>query len=148
MTAMTSDGRINVSEGPRGLASLVFAFLSAKTWHWGYVILVEGNFLATLLFMFLAAETLRINAIQRAENNKLNKQLTDVTADNEALHFGSSNATILNRLRNASPPTKMAEDAESIPSLENLNHELLLATRARTRSARCTAAEWPTCSTN
>jgi hypothetical protein len=115
------------------LASFVFTFLSAKTWHWGYVLLVEGNFLATLLFMFLAAETLRINAIMRTQNNNLNKQLTETKADNEALQLGTANTTVLNRLRNAAPPTVMAEDAESIPSLENLDHELLLATRARGR---------------
>jgi hypothetical protein len=115
------------------LASFVFAFFSAKTWHWGYVILVEGNFLATLLFMFLAAETLRINAIMRSQNNMLNKQLTETKADSEALQFGTSNTSILNRLRNAATPTLMPEDAESIPSLENLDHELLLATRARGR---------------
>jgi len=115
------------------LASFVFAFLSAKTWHWGYVILVEGNFLATLLFMILAAETLRINAVQRAEHNKLDKQLTETKANNEALQFGTNNTAVLTRLQNSDPPTKMAEDAESIPSLESLDHELLLATRARGR---------------
>jgi hypothetical protein len=115
------------------LASFVFTFLSAKTWQWGYVLLVEGNFLATLLFMFLAAETLRINAIMRTQNNTLTKQLTETKANNEALQYGTSNTAVLGRLRSTDPPTLMAEDAESIPSLENLDHELLLATRARGR---------------
>ncbi len=115
------------------LASFVFAFLGARTWHWGYVLLVEAIFLATLGFFVLAAETLRINAVLRSQVNRIEKQLADTTADVEGLKNGTSNSAVLNRLRGGETPIKMAEDADSIDSIEQLNHELLIATRRRGR---------------
>ena len=49
------------------VASFVIAYFSARTWHWGYVILVEALILATFGFFLLAAETLRINAVLRSQ---------------------------------------------------------------------------------
>jgi hypothetical protein len=113
------------------LASFVFAYFSARTWHWGYVIVVLGIFLSSVLFFILAAETLRMNGVLRKRANDTQRQLDDVTARNEALEFGTADATLVNQLRNLE--VRMKEDAESVPSLAQLDHELLLATRHRGR---------------
>jgi hypothetical protein len=115
------------------LASFVIAFFSARTWHWGYVLLVEAIFLTTVGFFILAAETLRINAVLRSEYTRLDKQVQDVEAEKEALQHGTKDTAVLSRLRSGDPPTRMPEDATSIDSLENLDHQLLLATRLRGR---------------
>ena len=113
------------------LAAFVFAFLSARTWHWGHVLVVLGIFLSTLGFFLLAAETLRINAIYRSQINQLERELADVKARNEALAKGTEDPNIIGQLRNDEPPVLVAEDAESMPSLADLDHQLLLATRVR-----------------
>ena len=113
------------------LASFVIAFFSARTWHWGYVLVVLGIFLSTLGFFVLAAETLRINAVLRRQVNELDGNLADVRAKNEALEKGTDDAGIVNQLRNEE--VRIPEDAESIPSLADLEHELLLETRDRGR---------------
>ncbi|HEY3391301.1 MAG TPA: hypothetical protein VGK58_01245, partial [Lacipirellulaceae bacterium] len=113
------------------LAAIVFAFLSAKTWHWGYVLVVVGIFFSTLGYFILAAEVLRINAVLRKQVTQLEKDLTTVEAQNDALENGSDDAAIINQLRNAE--VRIDEDQESIPSMAQLEHELLLATRERGR---------------
>jgi hypothetical protein len=113
------------------LATFVFAYFSSRTWHWGYVLVVLGIFLSTLLFFILAAETLRINAVLRKRANETQQRLDDVQARNDALENGTTDATIVNQLRNLE--VRMKEDAESVHSLAQLDHELLLATRNRGR---------------
>jgi hypothetical protein len=115
------------------LASFVFTFLGARTWHWGYVLLVEAIFLATVGFFILSAETLRINGVYRAQINKSEKELTALNADISGLRSGTGDAAVLNRLRAGETPAKMAEDAEAIASLEDMDHDLLIATRRRGR---------------
>ena len=115
------------------LASFVFTFLGARTWHWGYVLLVEAIFLATVGFFLLAAETLRINAVLRSQVNKQQLEFDQVTADNQGLLDGTEDSKILARLGNSEPPTKMPEDADKITSIEQLHHDLLIATRDRGR---------------
>lgn len=115
------------------LVSFVFAFLSAKTWHWGYVVLVELIFLTSMGFFILAAESLRINAVLRSNLNKIEKEAKQLTADVDGLKFGTSDAAVLNRLRAGDPAVVMAEDATSIPSIEELDHKLLITTRRRGR---------------
>src|SRR6185295_8052059 len=85
------------------LASIVFAFLSAKTWHWGYVVLVELIVLTSAGLFILAAESLRITAILRADLKKVEKEFNDLTADVEGLKFGTNDAAVLNRLRAGDP---------------------------------------------
>jgi hypothetical protein len=115
------------------LASFVFTFLGARTWHWGYVLLVEAIFLASVGAFILAAEVVRINAVYRAQINKSEKEVADLNADVDALRSGTKDTAVLNRLRGGEPAAKMAEDAEAIPSLEDMDHELLIATRRRGR---------------
>ena len=115
------------------LASFVFTFLGARTWHWGYVLLVEAIFLATVGFFLLAAETLRINAVLRSQVNKQQLEFDQLTADNQGLLDGTDDSKVLARLSNSEPPTKMPEDAGDIPSIEQLNHDLLIAVRDRGR---------------
>jgi hypothetical protein len=113
------------------LATFAFAFLGSRTWHWGHVLVVVGIFLSTLGFFFLAAETLRINAVLRSEVNRLDRDLTEVKTRNEALRRGTTDSNVINQLRNEDPPALVAEDAESMPSLAELDHEILLETRRR-----------------
>jgi hypothetical protein len=71
--------------GALALAVIVFAFLSAKTWHWGYVLVVVGIFFSTLGYFILAAEVLRINAVLLKLVNDLETNLTRIEAQNVAL---------------------------------------------------------------
>jgi hypothetical protein len=116
------------------LASFVIAYFSARTWHWGHVIVVVGIVLSTFGFMLLAAETLRINRVYRTAINQKTKQLDDITARNNALKKGTNKPEIIAALRNEQEPAVLIpEEAESIPSLDDLDHEILLATRRRGR---------------
>jgi len=115
------------------LASFVIAFLSAKTWHWGYVILVEAILLATLGFFLLAAETLRINGVLRKQVNQQEKQLDEITAEIAALKDGSQDGAVLGRLAAGEPALQMPENAEAIKSIGQVSHELLMATRRQGR---------------
>lgn len=119
------------------LVTMVVAFLSARTWHWGQVIVVMGIVLSTILFFFLSAEVLRVNAVLRSKVNQLEKQVADAEAENEALVKGTEDPNIIARLRNSAWPNEaespIKEDAESVPSLAQLEHELHLATRNRGR---------------
>jgi len=116
------------------LASFVIAYFSARTWHWGHVVVVVGIVLSTFGFMLLAAETLRINKVYRTAIAQKSKQLADITALNHALKNGTNDASTIAALRNEQDPAiVIPENAESIPSIEDLNHEILLATRHRGR---------------
>lgn len=113
------------------IAAIVAAYFGARTWHWAHVTLVVFVFLATVGFLFMAAETLRINAIQRAEVNRLQQQVEEVEARNEALEHGTDDGQVIGRL--IAQETLIAENAESVPSISDLDHELHLVTRRRGR---------------
>jgi hypothetical protein len=116
------------------LASFVIAFFSARTWHWGHVIVVLGIVLSTLGFILLAAEVLRINNVYRTAIANKTKQLEDVTSRNDALRKGTKDPAVVAKLQGEQEPAiAMPENAESIPSLDDLDHEILLATRSRGR---------------
>jgi hypothetical protein len=116
------------------LASFVIAFFSARTWQWGHVIVVVGIGLATFGFIILAAETLRINNVYRSAIARKTAELEKITARNNALEMGTENANVIAELRNEQEPAVvMPENAESISSLDDLDHEILLATRVRGR---------------
>jgi hypothetical protein len=115
------------------LASLVFAFLGARTWHWGQVLLVIGIFLSTLGFFILSAETLRINKVLRTRVNQLEQNLANVNARNDALQKGSDDSGIIAELSAEDPPVRLLEGSENLLSLAELDHRLLLATRLRGR---------------
>lgn len=119
------------------LAAFVGAFFAARTWHWAYVLVAVGIVLSTVGFFFLAAETLRINAVLRKEVNQKEKDLASVQASNEALQYGTDNSSVVNQLRGETWPNEAAApirpEAESIPSLAELEHQLHLATRTRGR---------------
>jgi hypothetical protein len=115
------------------VASFVVAFFSARTWHWGYVVVVELIFLSTLGFFILAAETVRINAVLRKKVNTDQAALDRVEAQNDALQNGTNDGGIIGQLASTDPPAKVPEGAESIPSIEQLDHDLLIAIRHRGR---------------
>jgi hypothetical protein len=115
------------------LASFVIAFLSARTWHWGHVIVVLGIFLSTLGFLVLSAEVLRINGVLRKEYQRVDLELQEAKARNEAVLRGTTDGKIIAQLAAQDPPLAMPENAESIPSIAELDHELLLELRVRGR---------------
>src|SRR5215212_9794074 len=92
------------------LASFVIAFFSARTWHWGYVVVVELIFLSTIGFFLLASETVRINAVYRTKINKDQIVLDRVDDQNDALQNGSDNSAIVGQLSGLDPPVKTAKD--------------------------------------
>src|SRR5262245_61067776 len=114
------------------LLSFVLAFFAARTWHWGHVIVAIGIVLSTVGFVILAAETLRINQVYRSAIARKTTELEQLTARNNALRDGTEDQAVINQLRNETEPeVAIPENAESIPSLADLDHEILLATRAR-----------------
>jgi hypothetical protein len=118
------------------LASFVIAFFSARTWHWGYVIVVELIFLSTIGFFLLASETVRINAVFRTKINSDQKLLDKAELQNDALQNGTENGAIIAELSGGEVPVKTAKDEqgnEKIVSIADLDHELLIATRLRGR---------------
>jgi len=118
------------------LASFVIAYFSARTWHWGYVVLVELLLISTFGFFLLAAETLRINAVLRSQVRKIQKDVDTVEAQNTALKEGSTDQGIVGQLSNLDPPVKVTKDSEGTEKLDSfadLDHKLLLITRERGR---------------
>jgi hypothetical protein len=118
------------------VASFVIAYFSARTWHWGYVILVEALILATFGFFLLAAETLRINGVLRSQVKSLEKQLNTVELQNTALKEGTTDGGVIGQLSNLEPPVKVTKDKEGnevLESFADLDHKLLLITRQRGR---------------
>jgi hypothetical protein len=118
------------------LASFVVAFFSARTWHWGYVIVVELVFLSTLGFFLLASEVVRINAVIGKQIKTDQAALDKVDAQNDALKNGTNNSSIIGQLTKLDPPVKTsnnAEGEEQLRSIAELDHELLIWTRERGR---------------
>lgn len=113
---------------------IVIAFFSARTWHWGHVLVMLGIYASTIWFFWLGRETLRINSVYRTAIERKTKELEQLTARNEALEKGTDDAGIIAQLQaEQEPAVTIPEDAESIPSLDDLDHQLLLATRLRGR---------------
>lgn len=113
------------------LAALVVAYLSAKTWHWAHVLVVLGVFLLGVGYLFLASETLRINGVLRSQKEKLDDQLADVQARLDALQRGTDNRQLMNAL--SASGVEIPEEAEEIPSLGDLDHQLHMEIRVRGR---------------
>jgi hypothetical protein len=130
--------------GILALVAIVVAFFAARTWHWSQVIVVIGLVLSTAGFFLLSAEVLRINAVLRSRVNQLEREIQLVEAENNALRKGTKDAAVIGRLRNGLWPNEaaapIAEDAESIPGIIQLEHDLLLATRDRGRVWRKVAS--------
>jgi uncharacterized membrane-anchored protein YhcB (DUF1043 family) len=113
------------------IASIVAAYFGARTWHWAHVVLVVAIFLATAGFLILSAEVLRVNAVQRAQVNKLQKDLDQVLAKNAALAKGSRDPKIIGQL--TGEEVKIPEGADEMPSVDDLEHNLSLIERDRGR---------------
>jgi hypothetical protein len=77
---------------------------------------------------------LRINKVYRTAINDKTKKLDALTAANNALEKGTNNSGVIAALQSEQEPAVIIpENAESIPSLDELDHEILLATRRRGR---------------
>ena len=113
------------------LASFVVAYFAARTWHWSHVLVMLGIFLATVGFFVLTAEVLRINAVLRRNYNETLAQVVEMEAKNTALEKGTKDPQLITKLRNEE--VIIPEDAEELPSLAELEHQLNLMTRTRGR---------------
>jgi hypothetical protein len=113
------------------IASIVAAYFGARTWHWAHVVLVVAVFLAAVGYLVLAAELLRANAVLRSQANKTQKELDKVLAQNEALERGTKDSHVVGELRAAE--VKIPEDANEMPGIPTLEHQLFLIERDRGR---------------
>ncbi len=111
------------------IASIAAAYFGARTWHWAHTTLVVLVFLAAAGFFILASETLRINGVLRKQANRLETELAQVNARNDALQRGTRNSQLINEL--AAQDVTVPEGADELPSLADLDHRLHLATRLR-----------------
>ncbi|MGD9635517.1 MAG: hypothetical protein AB7G28_18715 [Pirellulales bacterium] len=111
------------------IASLVAAYFGSRYWHWAHVTLLVFIFLSAVGFFVLTAETLRINAVLRKQVNQLTTQVAQVKANIEGLDRGTSNAQVINQL--AGLEVHIPEEAEEIPSIGQLEHQLHMTTRLR-----------------
>lgn len=111
------------------IASLVAAYFGARYWHWAHVTLLVFIFLAAVGYFVLAAETLRINGVLRKQVNQLTTQVAQVQANIEALDRGTSNSQVINQLLGLE--VKIPDDAEKVPSIGELAHQLHMMTRLR-----------------
>lgn len=120
------------------IVSLVAAYFASRYWHWAHVTLVVLIFLSAVGYFVLAAEVLRINAVLRKQANQLETQLTQTKGQIDALVRGTKNSQLLNSLRGIPGTTegselKIADEAEELPSISQLEHDLHLVTRLRGR---------------
>lgn len=123
--------------GVISLVAIVVAFFAARTWHWSQVLVVVGIVLSTVGFFLLSAEVLRINKVLRTTVNQKEKQLNEVLADNDALQHGTEDGSLIARISNTPWPDEkespIKEGVETLPSVSELEHELVLQTRDRGR---------------
>lgn len=120
--------------GILALVTLVAAFLGAKYWHWAHVMVVVLLFFSTVGFAVLAARVLdaRSGPMKRAQDAAA--QLEPQQKLNEALRAGTDDPALISQLANRPLPDSEAtlripDDAEEIPGLVELQHDLSLASR-------------------
>ncbi len=113
------------------IGSIAAAYFGARYWHWAHVTLVVFVFLAAVGFFVLTSEVLRINAVLRKQANQLEVDLAQVKSNIDGLERGTKNSQIINQL--AANEVAIPEEADSIPSLSDLEHRLHLETRLRGR---------------
>jgi hypothetical protein len=111
------------------VATIVIAFYASRVWHWSHVLVVVGLVISTAGFFVLSAEVLRINAVLRNQYNQTQARLDDVNAQITALRKGTDDGQMIGRLRGAE--VSIPDDATSVPSLADLEHELRLQAQFR-----------------
>lgn len=120
------------------IASLVAAYFASRYWHWAHVTLVVFIFLSAVGYFVLAAEVLRINAVLRRQANQLEAQLAQTRDQIDALGRGTKNTQLVNQMRGLpgsaeGSELQIPEEADELPSIGQLEHELHLVTRLRGR---------------
>jgi hypothetical protein len=111
------------------IAACVLAWFAARTWHWGYVIVVVGIVLFSAGFFILSAEVLRVNAIDRSKYNKAVADVERATKQVTALEVGSEDPAVVSLLRGQE--LKMPEDAAEVPGISKLEHQIRMITQLR-----------------
>jgi hypothetical protein len=120
------------------ITSIVAAYFASRYWHWAHVTLVVFIFLTAVGYFVLAAEVLRINAVLRRQANQLEAQLVQTKDQIDALRRGTKNTQLVNAMRGIPGSTEGSElqipdEAEELPSISELEHDLHLVTRLRGR---------------
>lgn len=80
------------------LVAVLAAFMSAKAWHWGHVLLVMFVFLIGMGACILGAEVLRIRQFFLQKVADLEEKIEETTIQNAALEFGTFNDQLIARL--------------------------------------------------
>jgi len=105
------------------LVGLITTIMSVKNWHWAQMLLLLGIFLSSLGTLLLGLEVFRIHRSLRRNIPKLEQQIADVQADNEALRRGTQEGARVTRLVNElGDPAALASQAESLA--ESLTAEM------------------------
>jgi len=87
-TFMDAQTLVYIVLGLLFLLSIAAAWLSARTWPVGQVILVYVIFLATGFYVYLSAKSLAVRQRYRTQVERLEATLQDLRAENAALEFG------------------------------------------------------------
>lgn len=80
------------------LASVLIAFYSAKSWHWGHVVIVLLLFFAGTGAAILSAEVLKIRRVYESKAAELETKLNNAVEENDALEFGSFDDQVIARV--------------------------------------------------
>ena len=115
------------------LATLVLAFLAAKTWHWAHVLVVVGLAFSSLGYVMLLTPSMR-------ERIKWQKQFVEAEAKLQqqlplvnAIQRGTSDAALLRQLVNAGLEGPGEGEAEEIDGVWTLTEKVRVANRLRGR---------------
>ncbi|MCA9241533.1 MAG: hypothetical protein KDA37_15090 [Planctomycetales bacterium] len=112
------------------VATIVFAILGSKVWHWAHVLVAVGLVLATFGFTNLGYRVLseRIK-YQKSERDAL-AGLAEQQKIINAIDQGTDDPAMVNRLRE---PLGLDEETRSLMSIGELQHELRMVRRERGR---------------
>lgn len=100
--------------GAAFIALSVVAYFSARTWHWGHVVLVELVFLAGAGATVLAAEALHFRSSYQKLEHKYKNELELVSEENLALKTDTSDEKVIRRV-----VAKLTTHIENAPALQD-----------------------------
>lgn len=112
------------------VATIVFAVLGSKVWHWAHVLVAVGLVLATFGFTNLGYRVLS----ERIKHQKTERDAITALEEQQrvidAIDHGTDDPAMVNRLRE---PLGLDEDTSSLMSIGELQHELRMVRRERGR---------------
>ncbi|MGL4511759.1 MAG: hypothetical protein ACRCT8_01600 [Lacipirellulaceae bacterium] len=117
-----------------GIVSLVVfvaAFFASKAWHWAHVTTLVLLYFGAVGYFLLASQTLTLRGKFQKQLYTAQQDLDRQTVDIRALKVGTTDDTVIARL--AAQETVIAEGAETIGGIQQLQHDLRIANRERGR---------------